>query len=105
MDEAEDSMLVNRDVFRFPRLIRRPGRHRGRERGAVRLQTGFTFSLTTPDPLHYPLPHSDLLSIHAAIMRVARAAGAAAFEEDLWDFQYKEDLAWQQDEGSDENLS
>lgn len=30
-------------------------------------------------------------------MRVARAAGAAAFEEDEWDSQYGEDLEQQQD--------
>ncbi|KAF8432167.1 hypothetical protein BGX38DRAFT_262241 [Terfezia claveryi] len=43
-------------------------------------------SLTTSDPVDYPLPHPDLLSLHAAVMRVARAAGATAFEEDelLW---------------------
>ena len=48
--------------------------------GLLSLQTGFTFGLTAPDPLHYPLPHPDLLSIHAALMRVARAAGVAAFQ-------------------------
>ena len=71
----------------------------------MRLQTGFTFSLTIPDPLHYPLPHPELLSKHAAIMRVARAAGAAAFRDDQWDYQYEEDLEWQQDEGPGEDLS
>jgi len=105
MEEAGDPTLVNRDVFRYPRLARRPGLPQGSGRAPVRLQTGFTFSLTTPDPLHYPLPHPDLLSIHAALMRVARAAGVTAFEEDEWDSQDEEDLEQQQDEGAGEDLS
>ena len=77
MDEAEDPTLVNMGVARYPRVIRRQGLRQGGGRVPVPVQTGFTFSLTTPDPLQYPLPHPDLLTIHAAIMQVARAAGAA----------------------------
>jgi len=104
MDEAADPTLVNMGVPRFPRLIRRPELRQERGRAPVMLQTGFTFSLTTPDPLKYPLPHPDLLSIHAAIIRVARAAGAVAFQEDWWDSQYEEDLEWQEDEDPGEDL-
>ena len=35
------------------------------------------FSLTTTDPINHPLPHPELLTIHAAVVRIARAAGAA----------------------------
>ena len=105
MDEAWDPTLVNRAVIRFPRLIRRPGLRRGRGRAPLKLQTVFIFSFTTTDPLHYPLPHPDLLSLHGALMRVARAAGAAAFEEDEWDSRYEEDLERQQDEGPGKDLS
>lgn len=104
MDDARDPTLVNRDVSRFPRVIRRADLRRGTGRTPVRLQTGFIFSLTTPDPVHYPLPHPDLLSLHAALMRVARAAGAVAIEEDEWDSSYEDDLGWQQHEAAGQDL-
>ena len=69
------------------------------------LQTGFTFTLTTPDPVEYPLPHPDLLKIYAALMRVARAAGAESFQEDEVESQDEGDHEQQQEDGPGEGLS
>jgi len=50
------------------------------------LETGFVFTLSTNDPVGHPLPHPDLLVVHAAIMRVCRSAGMAEpQEEEDWD--------------------
>ncbi|RPB22960.1 hypothetical protein L211DRAFT_869119 [Terfezia boudieri ATCC MYA-4762] len=57
------------------------------------LETGFIFTLTTDDPVHHPLPHPDLLVLHAAVMRACRAAGLSAPEDDEdWDFPEDVDL-------------
>ncbi|RPB27282.1 hypothetical protein L211DRAFT_846109 [Terfezia boudieri ATCC MYA-4762] len=62
--------------------------------------------LTTPDPVDYPLPHPDLLSLHAALMRVARAAGATAIEEDEFIWSDEEELEQKRDgRSTDEHLS
>ncbi|RPB22939.1 hypothetical protein L211DRAFT_884254, partial [Terfezia boudieri ATCC MYA-4762] len=57
------------------------------------LQTGFIFTLTTDDPVHHPLPHPDLLVLHAAVMRVCRAAGMSepVYDEE-WDFADEVDV-------------
>jgi len=69
------------------------------------LETGTVIRLTTTDPQKYPLPHPDLLRLHAALSRVVRCAAAAEPEcmdleddddgdvsemglEDLVDFHY-----------------
>jgi len=49
------------------------------------LETGFTFRLSTTDPNRHPLPHPDLLTIHSAMMQVARAAGAVAYPDEFWE--------------------
>ena len=41
------------------------------------------FSYTTTNPLTRPLPHPHLLQLHAAVMRVCRAAGIVVEEEGL----------------------
>jgi len=105
MDEEVDPTLEGTDVARFPRPNQRRGlRPRIRRATAVTLQTGFTFTLTTPDPVEYPLPHPDLLKIHAALMRVARAAGAESFQEDEVESQDEGDHEHQQEYGPGEGL-
>ena len=47
------------------------------QRTGARLVSGSIFHLHTPDPKVYPLPHPDLLRLHAAISRVVRCAGAS----------------------------
>lgn len=39
----------------------------------------------------HPLPHPHLLQLHAAVMRVCRAAGMAVVEEEDWDSSDGED--------------
>ncbi|KAF8451657.1 hypothetical protein BGX38DRAFT_1259469 [Terfezia claveryi] len=57
------------------------------------LETGFIFTLTTNDPVHHPLPHPDLLVLHAAVMRVCRAAGMSKPEADEeWEFPDEVDV-------------
>lgn len=58
----------------------RQGR-RGQVTQMILVQTGFTFSLTTTDPVNHPLLHPDLLALHAAVMGVARAAGASGMPD------------------------
>ena len=43
----------------------------------TRLVSGTVIRLHTSDPTNYPLPHPDLLRLHAAIARVVRCAGAS----------------------------
>lgn len=85
MTESGDDTLANRAVGRITRVH---GLRRNRQRTIlVRVDTGYTFTLTTQDPVRFPLPHPHLLYLHAAIMRVVRAAGASAInqnEEQDW---------------------
>lgn len=79
MTESGDSTLANMAVVRITRVN---GLRRNRQRSTlVRVDTGFAFTLTTQDPVHFPLPHPHLLYLHAAIMRVVRAAGASAMDQ------------------------
>ncbi|RPB19113.1 hypothetical protein L211DRAFT_843017 [Terfezia boudieri ATCC MYA-4762] len=104
MEEERDPTLFGRVISRTPG-IRLGLRIRGRQT-PVRVETGFTFNLTTPDPVDYPLPHPDLLSLHAALMRVARAAGATAIEEDEFFSSDEEELEQGKDgRSTDEHLS
>jgi len=105
MSEVGDPTLVNRQVYRLPRIIRRQGLRRVGRRAPRNVTTGFTFTLTTSDPLSYPLPHPDLLSLHAALMRVARAAGAAAFEEEGLDPSDEGEIGPQRDDSQEEEMS
>ncbi|RPB19111.1 hypothetical protein L211DRAFT_853514 [Terfezia boudieri ATCC MYA-4762] len=75
MHERRDPTLFGMVVNRTP-AVRRPGLRALGRRAPVTVETGFSFNLTTPDAVNYPLPHPDLLRLHAALMRVARAAGA-----------------------------
>ena len=43
--------------------------------------TGMRIRLMTLDPVKYPLPHPDLLRLHAALSRVVRCAAAAEPEQ------------------------
>ncbi|KAF8432374.1 hypothetical protein BGX38DRAFT_1276775 [Terfezia claveryi] len=76
LPEDEDQTLAEALVFRSPRQLRQRARQ-GRNVHVVSVETGFVFSLTTTDPNKHPLPHPDLLALHAAVMQIARAAGAA----------------------------
>jgi len=105
MSEVGDPTLVGMQVHRLPGIIRREGLRRVGRRAPRNVATGFIFTLTTSDPLSYPLPHPDLLSIHAALMRVARAAGAAAFEEGEFDPRDEEEIEPQRDNGQEEEMS
>ncbi|KAF8434466.1 hypothetical protein BGX38DRAFT_1145892 [Terfezia claveryi] len=104
-DDAEEGDAWQSEVYRTP-AIPRSGERRRWRRTAEILETGFTFSLTTPDPVDYPLPHPDLLCLHATLMRVARAAGTTATEEDEF-FWSNEEVVEQerQGESTDEDLS
>jgi len=85
MSEEEDPSLVGLQVNRLPAITHHLEPRRVGRRAPRNLETGFTFTLATSDPLNYPLPHPDLLSLHATVMRVARAAGATEFEEEEFD--------------------
>ena len=43
------------------------------------LRSGIVLTLSTDDPVERPLPHPDLLRLHAGLSRVVRGAGAAVF--------------------------
>ena len=60
-------------------------------RGMNPVSTGLIFTLTTHNPRTHPLPHPDLLLLHAAVMRIARATGATPLEQDYdWDTEEDE---------------
>jgi len=89
--QDEDETLVGAFISRFPRQLRqriRPGQHAH----LISVETGFLFSVTTTDPINHPLPHPDLLALHAVVMRIARAAGASHMPDGDWGFD---------DDGSD----
>jgi len=52
-----------------------------------RVVSGHVVHLRTSDPKRYPLPHPDLLRLHAAIAGVVRCSGASMEQEDYdyWD--------------------
>ena len=84
MSETEDPTLegifLHRDQVQHVHQPRLP-----RTLGYLPLQTGFVFTLRTADSVTHPLPHPDLLTLHAAIMRVCRAAGASEMVDQGWD--------------------
>lgn len=104
MRESQDATLANRIVLRLPRLARRPGLRSGSRRAPQQLVTGDVITLTTPNPVEYPLPHPDLLTLHSAIIRVARAAGAMVEEEDNWDWSDEEEERQRTISGCPEDL-
>ncbi|KAF8464683.1 hypothetical protein BDZ91DRAFT_764022 [Kalaharituber pfeilii] len=82
--EEEDEDLYTYHVHRVP-----PRSHRShynlRRLPPVLVRTGDVFTLSTNDPHRHPLPHPDLLRLHAAMMRLCRAAGSMAYEDDSFD--------------------
>ncbi|KAF8427938.1 hypothetical protein EV426DRAFT_571940 [Tirmania nivea] len=83
MAEEADEDLDGVQLARMTRELRPVCKCTGpRKSGMNPVGTGLIFTLTTHDPEKYPLPHPDLLLLHAAVMRVARAAGAAPLDED-----------------------
>ncbi|KAF8475485.1 hypothetical protein BDZ91DRAFT_182647 [Kalaharituber pfeilii] len=52
-------------------------------RTSIGKDTGAIIVLRTPDAIKYPLPHPDLLMLHAALSRLVRCAGAAPVEDDF----------------------
>ncbi|RPB22947.1 hypothetical protein L211DRAFT_850354 [Terfezia boudieri ATCC MYA-4762] len=71
MSEDSDPQISGLDLTRS--TLRRSRMHRLPHIQV--LETGFICTLSTNDPVHHPLPHPDLLVLHAADMRVCRAAG------------------------------
>lgn len=58
----------------------------GHEGELVFLRSGMVILLRTDDPVKRPLPHPDLLRLHAGLSRVVRGAGAGAGDDDEdWD--------------------
>ena len=90
MTEEEDESLGGLAITRYrfqhaqqprrPRIVRR-----------IPVETGFVFTLTTMNPVTHPLPHPHLLQLHAAAMRVCRAAGMAMEQEEDWGSSDEED--------------
>ena len=64
------------------------------------LTTGIVVRLVITDPAKRPLPHPDLLRLHAALSRVVRCAAAA--EPKITG--YDEDSEEEEEEGVEENL-
>jgi len=64
----------NSSATQPPPLMQPSGR---RNMQFQRLITGSKIRLTTSDPVKYPLPHPDLLRLHAALTRVVRCTAAA----------------------------
>lgn len=61
--------------------------------GTRLMQTGDVIVLRTEDPVKLPLPHPDLLTLHAALSRVVRCAGAGQGYEPEW---------WEEEDDMDE---
>ncbi|KAF8463879.1 hypothetical protein BDZ91DRAFT_824673 [Kalaharituber pfeilii] len=82
--EEEDEEIDGMRVHRIP-----PRRHRSnhslRRLPSVPVRTGDVTTLSTNYPHRHPLPHPDLLGLHAAVMRLCRAAGSMAYEDDSFD--------------------
>jgi len=93
MAEEEDESLGGLAITRYryqhaqqprrPRIVRR-----------ILVETGFVFTLTTMNPVTHPLPQPHLLQLHAAVMRVCRAAGMAVVGEGDWGSSDWEDRNW-----------
>ena len=76
-------------------LVRIPSRGGGDgERGQPEfLRTGTRVTLSTKDAVRWPLPHPDLLRLHAGLSRVVRCAGAGAAGaegEGVWEEEEQE---------------
>ena len=83
--EDDDETLADAIVTRRPRHLP----HRvppGQDTHVIIVETGFVFSITTTDPVNHPLPHPDILALRAAVMRIARAAGASHMPDSDWGF-------------------
>ncbi|KAF8416557.1 hypothetical protein EV426DRAFT_417183 [Tirmania nivea] len=97
---------------RHPQLdltqVSNPGQHMGEEedstvsgpfvfnhRTNTRLVSGTVIRLHTSDPISHPLPHPDLLRLHAAIARVVRCAGASG-EKQGDDYCGEDEEEWEE---------
>ncbi|KAF8457405.1 hypothetical protein BGX38DRAFT_1157978 [Terfezia claveryi] len=87
--EEEDETIANAVLYRRRRQLRARVRQ-GRDANSFSVETGLVFPLTTTDPVTHPLPHPDLLVLHAAVMRVVRAAGASITPE-MGDWAFDDD--------------
>ena len=72
-EDAMEDLVLHRSVFQHGQRPRRPRTVR-----SVALETRFIFRLSTGNARTHPLPHPHLLQLHAAVMRVCRAAGMAS---------------------------
>ncbi|KAF8417688.1 hypothetical protein EV426DRAFT_356126 [Tirmania nivea] len=75
--EESDPKLAECELMRNPLPI--DGESRAARRGRREfLATGTKLTMTTSDPIRWPLPHPDLLRLHAGLSRVVRCAGGGS---------------------------
>ena len=89
--EEEDETIAGAVLYRRRRQLRARERQ-GQDANSFSVETGLVFSLTTTDSRTYLLPHPDLLVLHAAVMRVVRAAGAS-ITPNLGDWDFDDDAS------------
>ena len=79
-EDAMEDVVLTRLVFQHGQRPRRPRTVR-----SVALDPRFIFRLSTGNPRTHPLLYPHLLQLHAAVMRVCRAAGMASEVVEAWD--------------------
>ena len=77
--ESTDPIISRR---RIVRVLQIPNPDDSTQETLSPLTSGTVIRLVTPDPIQLPLPHPDLLRLHAALSRVVRCAGAALDDAD-----------------------
>ncbi|KAF8446701.1 hypothetical protein BGX38DRAFT_1192771 [Terfezia claveryi] len=85
LTEESDSTLEECRLIRHP--LRLEGESRMARDGRMKyLESGTRVTLSTSDPIRWPLPHPDLLRLHAGLSRVVRCSGAGGGGEvDEWE--------------------